>query len=173
MVMPVAPRVPRAPERRRTFQREGREQRPFKIEIPLPPEDDERLWAEFVPWHEETNGSFPEFIVWKWLINEKRQRQNIDFYYQHPMFGGRTVYGGFLLDFFFPMKSMGWRVMGLRWHLIKPRDRARDLVSKQQLEGRGIHIVDLWEDDILNRREYTLEKAWRGFSLQPRRTAAL
>jgi len=171
-IAPQAPRVPRAPARRRTFEREGREQRPFKIEFPLSDEANEELLEEFAAWHAATNGSWPEFICWKWLVNEKQQKEGLDFYFQHPLFGGRTVYGGFLLDFYFPAKNLGWRVMGIRWHLLRPRDRARDLVAKQTLESRGIRIVDVWEDDIANRKGYTLEQAWRGNGLRPRRTQA-
>lgn len=169
MVMPQAPKVPRAPARRRTFEREGREQRPFKMEFPIPDEENEKLLEEFAGWHAATNGSWPEFICWKWLVNAKQQREGIDFFFQHPLFGGRTVYGGFLLDFYFPQKGMGWRVMGIRWHLHQPRDRARDLVAKQTLESRGIRLVDIWEDHLETSKQHTLELAWRGQEVVSRR----
>jgi hypothetical protein len=138
--------------------------------IPIPANEDEQLLAEYTSWREVTAGSFAEFLVWDWLVKVKRQLPSIDFYYQYPLAGGRTAYGGWVLDFYFPQKGMGWRVMGLRWHLLKPEDRARDLMAKQILEGRGIHTVDLWEDDLLATRIGTLEKAWNGQEMRPGRT---
>lgn len=169
-VTPTAPRIPQAPARRRAFERAGRKQRPLADkEFPIPGDENEELLAEYAAWRKRTYGSLPEFIVWKWLREKKHLLEGRDFYYQHPLLGGRTQLGGFLLDFWFPARMEGWRVMGLRWHLMYTKDRGRDLIARQILEGRGIRILDLWEDDILARTDYTLNLAWQGRELRPRR----
>ncbi len=80
--------------------------------------------------------------------------------FQHPLFGGRTRFGGFILDFYFPGRREGWRVMGERWHQEQATDRARDALAKVQLAGEGIQIVDLFEDDLLSRPVLILNLAW-------------
>jgi very-short-patch-repair endonuclease len=148
------------------FEVKGRELRPFAgPEIPLPPDQDQELLARFEGWRAVTAGSLIEFIVWEWLVNKKRQVPGVDFVYGWAIFGGRTQFGGYVLDFLFPLQKMGWRIQGLRWHRTNPDDRARDQIAAQLLESRGIKVVDLWEDSILTRTEFTLQKAWQGESV--------
>ena len=128
--------------------------------IPISPEQDEALLARYETWKAKWSGSLPEFIVWEFLTITKRQIESHDFVFQHPMFGGRTKFGGFLLDFYLVYRNEGWRVQGERWHLVKPEDRARDALAKVQLAGRGMKIIDLWENDLLMRREFVLNLAW-------------
>jgi len=129
-------------------------------EIPIPPEQDEDLLARFEAWQAKWNGSLPEFIVFEFLVITKRQIPQVDFVFQHPLFGGRTRFGGFILDFYFPGRREGWRVMGERWHQEQATDRARDALAKVQLAGEGIQIVDLFEDDLLSRPVLILNLAW-------------
>jgi hypothetical protein len=102
----------------------------------------------------------PEFIVWEFLTIEKKQQVEIDFIFQRSIFGGRTRFGGFILDYFLITRREGWRVMGERFHLEQPLDRARDAIAKIQLLAQGIKIIDLWEDDLLTRRDFVLSLAW-------------
>jgi len=141
-------------------------------DIPIPAGEDEALLAQYEAWQQERAGSLPEFIVWRWLVYDKKQKEGLDFIFQWALFGGRTAFGGFVLDFWFPDRNEGWRVMGLRYHLLAPRSRALDQVSRMMLMSRGINVVDLWEDDILERTEYALNLAWRGREVSPGRAAA-
>lgn len=149
----VAPRRPKAAG--------GEQPSPFaEPEIPIPPEQEESLLARFEIWRAKWNGSLPEFIVFEWLVIRKKQVPQIDFVFQHPLFGGRTQFGGFVLDFYFPGRREGWRVMGERWHMEQASDRARDAIARVQLAGEGLRIVDLFEDDLLERPELVLSLAW-------------
>jgi very-short-patch-repair endonuclease len=169
------PRVPALPLRRRAFEREGRELRPLAgPEIPIPEPQDEQLQAAYEQWRAVYNGSLPEYIVFKWLVEQKDQVLYVDFIFQHPMFGGRTIFGGFILDFYFPLRLEAWRVNGLRWHLERAENRAKDSLAKVIVTQRGITVIDLWEDDILQRPDFVLNLAWersqsasgrRGFTL--------
>ncbi|MCH8065869.1 MAG: hypothetical protein IIC90_08610 [Chloroflexi bacterium] len=92
--------------------------------------------------------------------------------YQHPLLGGRTEFGGFVLDFLFPFRSAGWRVLGKRFHLLQPEDRARDSIARALLEDRGIEVIDLWDDDLITRADFVLEAAWEGREVVDRRPEA-
>ncbi len=157
----VAPRKPRTPGRRETFERGGVTLRPLAgPEIPIPPEQEEALLARFEQWKGRWNGSLPEFLVWEFLVIEKKQVPNVDFVFQHPLFGGRTRHGGFILDYFLTMRQEGWRVMGERYHLEQPQDRARDAIASTILMAQGLKVIDLWEDDLMTRRDFVLNLAW-------------
>lgn len=130
------------------------------------PEQEEDFLRRFNQWRASTNGSVPEFIVWEFLVITKNQVPGFDFIFQHPVLGGRTKFGGYILDYFFNMRQEGWRIQGERFHLEKPRDRARDQLARVQLSARGLHVVDLWEDDLMSRPEFVLNLAWeRGTSV--------
>lgn len=158
-----APRIPQAGRLRRIAERAGLELRPLAgPEIPMPPEQDQALADRAAAWMAAYNGSLPEFIVYEFLTLKKKQRDGLDFLYQYPVMGGRTSFGGFVLDFWLPLQQMGWNVQGLRWHWSNPDDRARDMIAKQMLSSRGLKIVDLYEDDLLVRPDLVLNMAWRG-----------
>lgn len=148
---------------RRVFERKGLALRPLAgPEIPLPGEQDEQLRARWEAWRAIYFGSLPEFIVWEWLKNKKRQVEGRDFIYQWSVFGGRTAFGGFVLDFYFPARALGWMVQGLRYHLTNPDDRSRNQVAKQILAAQELTVIEIWEDDLMTRPDFVLELAWQG-----------
>ena len=132
----------------------------FGEEFPIEEEQDIAFLERFEGWSSTTGGSLPEFICWEFLTIEKRQIPGEDFIFQHPVLGGRTRFGGFILDFFFNMRQEGWRINGERFHLTKPEDRARDQIARTQLSARGLNIIDLWEDDLIVRGDFVLNLAW-------------
>ena len=163
----TAPEKPEIPGAAATVEREGRALTPLAPRpIPIEPEQEQAFLARFDAWRSQTNGSLPEFIVWEFLVKDKKQIPGFDFIFQHPVLGGRTRFGGYILDFFFNLRQEGWRVQGERFHLEKPSDRARDQIARQQLSNRGLHIIDLWEDDLISRPLFVLNAAWeRGASV--------
>lgn len=141
----------------------GRGVQPFAgtaADFPIPPEQDTALLERFEGWRAQWNGSLPEFLTFEYLTIRRDQVANVDFVFQHPVFGGRTRFGGYILDFFLQMRLEGWRVNGERFHLEKPEDRARDAIMKAQLSSQGIRIIDLWENDLMSRRDFVLDLAW-------------
>ena len=111
------------------------------------------------------SASMLEFLVWEFLVKKKKQIEGVDFIYQYPLAGGRTQFGGFVADFYFPVRMEVWNPAGQQFHWTKPRDRARDILSRAVLAGRGIKEIFLWEEDMLTRPDYVLEQAWRGREL--------
>lgn len=155
--LPQVPRLPQVPEVTRGLGGRRVLQQP---KIPLSAENDENLIARFNAWRAVVNGSLPEFITWEFLTLQKKQVPDVDFFFQHPLFGGRTQFGGFILDFFFVSRREGWRIQGERFHLLKPVDRARDIIARSKLMSKNIKVLDLWETDLLTRAQFVLNLAW-------------
>ncbi len=122
----TAPDKPRIVGAEETIERDGITLQPLVPEIENPDEQEAAFLERFEAWRAGTNGSLPEFVVWEFLTITKNQLPGFDFVFQHPVLGGRTRFGGFILDYFFQMRMEGWRIQGERFHLEKPRDRARD-----------------------------------------------
>lgn len=101
-----------------------------------------------------------EFIVMDYLTRKKGWKLGREFEYQTPIAGGRTIYGGFLVDFLV-RPDLALQPQGERWHLQQPMDRARLRVEKMLLTSRGYEVIYLWESDLLNRTQYTMEAALR------------
>ena len=166
----TAPTRPQTPGREEAFEREGSELRPLAgPPIKIEQEQEAALLERFEAWKQKWNGSLPEFIVWEFLVINKKQIPNVDFIFQHSVFGGRTRFGGFILDFFFNMRQEGWRVQGERFHLEQAQDRARDAIAAVILSSQGMKVIDLWEDDLLSRPDFVLNLAWdRGAGVKSR-----
>lgn len=111
------------------------------------------------------SASILEFMVWEFLVYKKKLKPGIDFIYQYPLMGGRTRFGGFVADFYFPMRQEVWNPAGLRFHWTTATNRARDIMAKTMLAARGIKLIFIWEDDLMNRPDYALNAAWRGMEL--------
>lgn len=151
---PDAPSVPRAAELREA------------VGIPrstVPDYQDAAFLKRFADWQTayNANGSILEYIVWEFLVFKKGMVEGIDFYYQYPALGGRTMFGGFVIDFFIP-PALVLQPQGNQWHLKNSKDRARLRVEKATLGSQGITVVYLFEDDLLQRPDFTLQAALRG-----------
>ena len=167
--LPPLPTVEEEPLSDR-FRAGDRELRPLRgSPIEIPGEQDEARNARFEAWkvkRGDPQASLPEFIVWEFLTHTKKQVENVDFLYQNPYAGGRTEKGGFVLDFLLIVPQIAWRIQGERFHLFFPQDRARDILAREVLEGRGIRVLDLFENDLMTQPRRTLELAWNGQELQ-------
>lgn len=128
--------------------------------IPIPGDQDEQDQERFDAWYAQTLGSLPEFIVWEYLTLKRKLRPQLDFLFQAPFLGGRTRYGGFVLDFYFVGRREGWMVQGERYHALNPNDRAKNALVKVMLAGRGIRVLEIWENDLLVRPDFVLDAAW-------------
>ena len=156
LVAPRRPRIPGAEAAREDI-------RPFAgtaSETPIRPEQNEALLERFEAWRARWNGSLIEFIVWEYLTVQKKQIPQVDFAFQSPFLGGRTLFGGFIADFAFPSRLEIWMVQGIRFHLQKPEDRATTFGAEAQLSSLGWKVLELWEDDLLTRPQFVLDLAW-------------
>lgn len=112
--------------------------------------------------------SFPELITYDWL-----QQRNLSFTFQAKLFGGRAVRGGVVPDFLLNYGGQGmiWRIQGEYWHT-RPGNRNKDLNEKIRLLGseqnglRIEHVIDIWEDDVYNKRPQVFHLALAGIGLR-------
>lgn len=137
------------------------------VDMPADPEDERKArWQNFNS--TVRHASYPEFICYEWLQTNKKLEPDIDFVFQYPVLGGKTQFGGFVLDFYIGPRNMAWFIQGLEFHYVDARDRARDRLAKAIVSDRGILVVELFEDDILQRTTRTLESAWNGVQVSSR-----
>lgn len=166
-LVPVRPLVFKLPQvpRRASLRAKGRiapEPKPA-----VPPDQDVDFMAQYAEWHVQyPGGSLIEYVVWDYLTTEKKWLNHEDFEYQWPVLGGRTQFGGFVVDFYIYVGRFAWNIQGLRYHLQNPEDRAQVQLQAAMLTARGIKTISLWEDDLLYRTDYTLRAALVGQEVQ-------
>lgn len=133
-------------DRRTTIPRVGAPQQPPWLR---PPGD----WA----------GSLPEWaIFWALLQEFGPDSEGVVWFYQTPFAGGRLFAGGAVIDFWLPDYDLGIRVQGIYFHYRDGDTRARDIIQKAQLEGSGIRVVDIDEDQALRSPREALRNALAG-----------
>ena len=110
----------------------------------------------------QENASYPEFIVMEYLQRVRRMKRGVDFIFQYGVSGGRSFLGGQVVDFYLPFKQYAWLVQGLRFHYGTPAQRQRDTIAKLILTGMGLTVIELFEDDIVDRTVQTVEEALKG-----------
>jgi hypothetical protein len=107
-------------------------------------------------------GSLPEFLVYQEL-ERRGYDHGVDFTYQSPLMGGRTIKGGVVVDFVFnnpPDLAIG--VQGTFWHYEQGVEvKARDILAREQLAGLGMTLIFIDEDDVLEDVEHYVAEALR------------
>lgn len=109
----------------------------------------------------DRGGSDLEYFIWL-ALNRIGLREGVDFTYQVSRFGGRNTSGGVIVDFvvFFPF--VGIAVQSDFHHLLKSKQRAKDLIDQQQLELSGMRVEFIGEDDARNRPVEAVREALAG-----------
>jgi hypothetical protein len=134
----------------------------------LPPDAEENRQARWEEFRNKNHSSYPEFIAYEWLVNVKKLKPYKDFIPQYGLSGGRSFLGGQVIDIYFPHRQMGWLIQGLRYHHTTAKDRLEDTLAKMTLADKGIKPIEVFEDDIIQRTGYTLERAYRGIQVSRR-----
>ena len=136
------------------------------IEEPEEPTAEEQ---EFLAWAEVHGGTFPEFICYRWLVRTAKLIDQVDFVFQSSQLGGRQMPGGAVVDFDLPSRLLAWRVQGLFFHVGDPTVEARDDIQKLALSAAlGYTVVDGFEDDVVERTDFTLSLALEGIQIRSR-----
>lgn len=114
------------------------------------------------------NSSLPELVTFDWLSG-----QQLRFFYQAQLFGGRAFRGGLLPDFVVESGGGGaaWQVQGEYWHsqgINQGKDAmANRLLLGQQVNGVRIgQVVELWENDIYHKRPQIFFMALGGIGMR-------
>ena len=111
--------------------------------------------------------TLPELITYDWLHYHKYW-----FIFQAEI-GQRTHKGSLIPDFVIARGGQGlaWQIQGEYWHkdeMVRARDKAVALALKgQSIAGLRISdVVELWEDDIYNKRPQVFEQAMLGVGIR-------
>lgn len=117
-------------------------------------------------------GTTPELIVLDWL----QKQPGVRFQYQVALFGGRRAPAGVGLvpDFVVwidASNAMAWNIQGEYWHGLaygKQRDElARIRMLGASVGGARIQaVIEIWENDLYQKRETTLRYAMAGVNLR-------
>jgi len=125
------------------------------------PEEIPDIMRRYLLWESEWSGTFPEFLVFRWL-EKKNLSPNADFYFQSSRMGGRQLWGGCVVDFDFPSERLAWRIQGEFFHVGNPAKEASDIMQKMSLSTKGYIVVDIYAQDVLERLDWVLTHAING-----------
>ncbi len=175
--------MPSAMKRLKRAPRHGRTRLPrFKAAPVVRPVSDEAqqldVWTERLGSEEDArrmislaqaypSATLPELVTLDWL-----QRNNYNFEFQAPVFGGKRASGG-VLDFlvFNGASAQAWFIQGEYWHSQR-RMAERDKTLFLRLLGATISgfrvtaAIELWEDDVYRRRPLVFYQALSGIGLR-------
>ncbi len=129
---------------------------PFE-EPPIPSAEEIKYQRWFATW----GGTYPEFIAFDWL-ERKGFVAGEDFIFQSSRMGGRQMYGGAVVDFDFPDRQLAWRIQGEHFHIGNPAKEASDVMQKMSLEVLGYTVIDIFAQDVIERRNWILTRALNG-----------
>ena len=105
-------------------------------------------------------GSIPEYMAYQAFIALGRQPGE-DFTYQSPLMGGRMEKGGVVLDFVFTnAPDLAVNVQGVYYHYeTGVNTQARDMFARAQVEGAGVRLIFIDDDDLFRDPEYYCREA--------------
>lgn len=85
----------------------------------------------------------------EWAIFNALTRLKVDFEFQSSQLGGRRNRGGAVLDFYISSQNLGINIQSLFWHYGRPEAVANDRMQRLALEGQGLRMVYIDEEDAL------------------------
>lgn len=99
-----------------------------------------------------------------WALEKLGKIPGVDFTFQSSLMGGRMELGGVVLDFLMQNPpNLGIAIQGVHWHYGLGGDRkAHDAMSRLQIEGKGIKLIYVDEDDVLANPIYFTTEALAG-----------
>jgi len=140
--------------RRLRGRREGRPREPYRDvlgrQVPLAPE-----------WWQQIGGSEPEYYIYRALLR-RGLREPDDFVYQSKQGGGRIQRGGAIVDFLLVSPRMGINVQSLYYHARTTEQRSHDAIVRAMLEGAGIRVEYISEEQAINAPDEAVENAIAG-----------
>jgi len=104
-------------------------------------------------------GSLPEWLVYDALLKMGMKDQ---FTFQSSRMGGRQSKGGVVLDFFFPDLRLAINVQSTYFHYRTAQQRMNDSLQRAQLEGMGIRVIYIQEEQALANASYYVKDALMG-----------
>ena len=106
------------------------------------------------------SGSLPEYIAYT-TFEQLGKAPGEDFTYQSARMGGRLDKGGVVLDFVFTNPpDLAVNVQGVYYHYeTGVNTQARDMFARAQVEGAGVRLIFIDDDDLFRDPEYYCREA--------------
>jgi len=112
-------------------------------------------------WTLQRGGSNLEYYIWQAILRTGRV-ENLDFVFQSRLFGGRINTGGAVADFLIFSPRVGINVQSLYYHGTTAQQRAHDELQRIAIEGDGLRLEYIQEDDAINRPDQAVREAIAG-----------
>ena len=93
-----------------------------------------------------------EALVLKYLIGEQ-----VQFEFKTSLAGGFSEWQG--VEFIIPDGMLAWKIIGEYYYKVK---NGSDIIRKEILSGKGLALINLYSDDLLNRLDETMRLALEG-----------
>ena len=105
-------------------------------------------------------GSLPEYIAYI-TFEQLGKVPGEDFSYQSSRMGGRLDKGGVVLDFVYTNPpDLAVNVQGVYYHYeTGVNTQARDIFARAQVEGAGVRLIFIDDDDLFRDPEYYCREA--------------
>ena len=107
-------------------------------------------------------GSDIEYYVWQAILRTGRI-ENIDFLFQHRLFGGK-ISGGAVADFLIFSPRVGINIQSEYYHGTTAQQRAFDRLQRINIESNGLRLSYISEQDALNRPDGAVRDAIAGIN---------
>lgn len=106
-------------------------------------------------------GSYPEWAAF-WALEQLGYTPGQDFIYQSSHMGGRSQFGGAIIDFEFPLLNMAINIQSTYYHYRTLTDTMHDAEQQSILTMMGIQMIYVDEEDILRNPIYYMKEALAG-----------
>ena len=103
---------------------------------------------------EDFMGSRPE-----WAAHWALTRLGVVFNFQSSFMGGRLFRGGVIVDFEIPDLSLAINIQSTYWHYGSSAKIASDKAQRIALEGQGLTVIWIQEEDILRNPLFYIREA--------------
>lgn len=131
-----------------------REREPYRDNLGVARELAPQSWID-------RGGSEPEYYIYK-ALQKRGLVDGVDFTYQSPQAGGRMTLGGAIVDFLLIFPPIGINVQSLYYHATTAEQRSHDIMVRSTLEGKGIQVMYIDEDEAINNPDGAVADAIAG-----------
>lgn len=108
-------------------------------------------------------GSRPEWAIYHALLSLGK-KPDVDFDYQSSFMGGRMSKGGAVVDFLIFEPPTAINIQSTYYHYQNVNQRQRGEFQRAQLEGMGITVIFIDEEDALREPRFYVKEALEGRS---------
>jgi len=107
-------------------------------------------------YHTRTKSGLPLCTICNPIGDSQSIKEKILYEFIISIYNGVVIQSyrdGLEIDIYLPELNIGFEFNGLYWHSEKYKDKNYHLGKTKYFHERGIRIIHIWEDDLVNKRE--------------------